>query len=197
LTIVPVELPETAHIGDGATASFLIGFELPSTADLRVDVSRVTLDFEDGYSVVGSSVVFAAPPAEDAPIWFRRASPIRQAKEFPTQPTMKPLAVEEALNERARVDQELGAQMTRALAVPVGEAGMTLLSAAEREGYAPMFADGGMGRFDTPQVVMATNALGQMAPLPIVQLLTEIGIGIIDDGPWGQDEDVIDDGGWG
>lgn len=199
MTVVPVQLPETAHAGDGVTTTFLIGFDLPSTAELRVDVSRVTLEYEVGYAVVGSNVVFAAPPADAAPIWFRRVSPIGQSKEFPTQPTMKPLAVEAALNERARVDQELGAQMVRSLAVPIGEAGITILAKADREGFLPQFADGGLTRFDEAEKVVTTDADGRVIGLSVINLMQTIGVDIIDDGQWSPDDNpsLNDDGVWG
>jgi hypothetical protein len=150
LTQVPVQVPETTHTGDGVTASFLIGFDLPAGTGLYVTVADVPRTAGVHYNIVGSSVVFVTAPANGAGIAWRRATAIRQNREFPTQPTMKPLSVEEALNERARVDQDLAAQLGRGVSVPVGEAGLTLPRLSARNGRVAWFSGATMAAFQIP-----------------------------------------------
>lgn len=144
MTQVPIQTPETRHEGDGATASFLIGFDLPDVTQMRVTVNGVARTAVTHFNVVGSSVVFVSAPADGDDICFRRVTPIRQTIEFPNQPTMKPPSVEAALNERARVDQELEARAARGIRVPIGEVGMEVPRQSARAGGYAWFSGGGI-----------------------------------------------------
>lgn len=141
MTQILAEVPETPHAGDGATVSFLIGFALPTAGHLAVTIDGVAQTAGADFNVVGSNVVFVEAPAVDAAIEFRRVTPVQQMTEFPTQPTMVPRAVEQALNERALAHQEDRAKNDRSMTSPIGETGLALPVAAKRRGKLLAFSD--------------------------------------------------------
>lgn len=167
MTQVIAEVPETTHTGDGSTTSFVIGFTRPAGTPLLVTIDDVPQVLDNDFDYVGSSVVFVTPPANGARIAWRRATPILQARAFPTQATVKPLSIEEALNERARVDQDQQAQLSRAVAAPIGEAGPSLQAQALRDGKVAWFDGSTVAGFDLPagQVLAADPATGELVGL--------------------------------
>lgn len=134
MTTVAVQIPATRHLGDGVTASFVIGFAVPTPANLRVTVAGVAQTLTTDFTVAGANLVFVTAPADDAEILFQRETPIGQPIEFQTQATMTPKAVERALNDRALVDQEIGDKAARAMTAPIGEPGLELPPVAARAG---------------------------------------------------------------
>ena len=125
MSVVAVQVPETAHVGDGVTKGFVVGFDVPAGSELIVTVDDVTLTLGEDYAFAGGTVTFTVAPVSLTPIHFRRRTAIRQSKEFPAQPSMLPTSVEGALNERALVDQELAAQLARTLKAPIGGGELT------------------------------------------------------------------------
>ena len=120
---LPAQVPVTTHDGDGATLAFLIGFTLRAPSTLTVTVDGVTKTAGVDYSVLDDEVVFTVAPADGAAIVFERVTPIRQERAFPNQPTVTPRAIEQGFTERATVEQELAAGLSRTLRTPPGEAG--------------------------------------------------------------------------
>ena len=122
---VPVQSSWTRHEGDGVTTSFLIGFDLPLGTPLLIMVAGLPVELGEDYSIVGDQIVFAAAPADGTAIGIERRTVIGQSKAFTAQPTIVPQSIENALNERARVDQDLAARLDRAIVVPIGETAPT------------------------------------------------------------------------
>lgn len=199
------QTPEQASIADGATSTFPISFTFADPAEVRVSVDSgsgpVNQQPGSDFTVSGASIVFlpGKTPPEGARVARRRSTPVAQPEPFGDQMAFRPLANEGAFDRLTRIAQENRALAGRGIRTPVGEPGIELAPAADREGFVPLFTDGGLGRLDEPEVVVATNAEGRAYPLAINNLLLSIGVDLIDDGEWlgGLDPETEDDGVWG
>lgn len=207
-----IETPEQVSVADGATASFPLSFTFAGREEIVVTVTLAAVTTVQVLGVdylvpdadwlnSGGSVVFQSGhlPASGARVGRRRRTPVEQPQAFGDDGSFRPVANEDAFDKLTRVAQEHGARIDRGLEVPLGEPGLQLPALSARDGRLPFFDDGGLTTFSGSEVVVALDATGRAVGMPVVNLLTDLGVDLYDDGTWleGQDPATNDDGVWG
>lgn len=210
---VAIENPETLSDGDGVTSAFPTVWTFEDAAEVQVTVRDAEgvwsapkvegVDYEltgADWLLNGATVAFLPGkiPGVGTQVLRRRVTPTAQAVPFGDQASFRPGASEDAYDRLTRQMQERAAAEARAVAVPPGEPGLELAAAADRASRTVLFdAEGGLGLHTAPNTVIANDASGRAVTVPIINLLQEAGVDLIDDGSWAESSNPLDDGGWG
>ena len=181
-----IQTPETVSDADGVVTTFPTVWTFEEAADVRVVVQIEGAQFVQDRGVDyqlgagdwltnGADVVFQpghVPPA-GAKVIRQRLTPPKQLFPFGDMEAFKPQASEQAYDRLTRMIQDDRILQARALAVPSGEAGYVLPTREKRREMIPTF-----------------NGDGDLMLVPAVDVLNEIGLSFVDDGPWGAATDL-------
>lgn len=173
---------QTIYTGNGATVSFATDFVFYDAQHLEVTVSGA---LQTNYTVVGGlggtgSVVFAAAPAAGATITLQRKVPLTQLLDY-TQITDFPAAShEKALDLAAMRDQQLQADLDRALKFPVGDTTSgDIASAVSRANKLLGFGAGGQLTYTSPST-LGSGGTGNVQTAVIVADRSDTAIPVSD-----------------
>lgn len=169
---VPVQSAEAAYEGDGATVRFSIPAGWRDAAHVFVSVAGDTLEQGVDFTVDegDGEVVLETAPAEGAVVAVWRRTPASQAKAFPNTDSVTPKSIEDGLDLEALRGQEDRARLDRALATPIGEAGLTLPAAGDRAGLVLGFTDTGDIDLTLTRAQLVDEAAGTITAVALGQI---------------------------
>ena len=157
------------YTGDNSTVAFTYDNKIFATSEMEVYVDNVLQTITTEYTiagispVVGGTVTFITAPALDASVVLIRVVPNTQPTDYPTGGSLPANVIEEDMDRRTIIDQQIEERISRTMEAPSGEAlvDMTLpITSLRASKYFGFDASGEPTSFAAPAGTTAVSTYG-------------------------------------